>query len=75
MEIKVSNPKTGDQMAINRPVSCRAHVSSALCSHVVQLAAFIGGYGVLRFATFSAGDITGEVCINLFEGSITIKYN
>lgn len=74
MNIIISNPRTGDQMAINRPVSCRAHVSSALCSNVFEICAFIGGYGVLRQAAFSAGNVSGEIVINTFDGSINIKY-
>ena len=74
MDIIISNPITGDQMAINRPVSCRAHVSSAICSNVFEIGAFIGGYGVLRQARFSAGNIAGEISINTFDGSINIKY-
>lgn len=74
MAIIIHNLTNGDRLTINRPVSCRAQVSSALCSNVADIVKFIGGFGVLRSAAFSAGDFSGEIIINCFDGSIIIRY-
>jgi hypothetical protein len=74
MNIIVINPTTGAEMVINRPVSCRMHVSSALCAHAFEIAVFIGGYGVLRQAEFKAGNVSGHINIRTFDGSIEIAY-